>query len=79
MFGYIGILSVYQSVVVIFWPSNQIPGGLTRDMEAEAESSKFSWKQKLEAVKGYRFRLTIHIKCQKLECEAIFCEIFDKK
>ena len=34
---------------------------LSRDVEAEAEagsgSGKFLWKQKLEAVNGYRFRL----------------------
>ena len=38
------------------------------------ESVKFSRKRKLEAVKE-----AIHIKRQKLECSAFFCEIYNEK
>ena len=48
---------------------------ITRDVEVKAETGsvgtgKFLWKQKLEAVKGYRFRFhfgyTLHIERQNL-------------
>ena len=38
----------------------------SRDVEAEAGSGKFSWKRKLEAVKGYASTLAIHIERQNL-------------
>ena len=51
--------------------------GATRDVEAEAEagsgsggSGKFLWKQKLEAVNGYRFRF--HLRCSTILALNVF-------